>query len=511
MEKTVRILILDESDQDAQNIITELRNSAIPVLTERACTREDMMKACEEFKPDLVLSDYTLINFDGLSAMEFVRRKYPELPFIFVSWVIHEQSVIDTLKKGGTDYVFKDQLSRLPLSVHRAMREAEERRQLRQTQNKIIEQERLSAIGQMASGIAHDFSNSLMPVLGFAEILLQQPDILKDEGKTRKFLGLIHTSAHDAMNIVGRLREFYRSKEKAELLHPVNLNEVIRQTVLLTQPRWREEKLERGIEIHIREELRDIPEINGNESALREAMTNMIFNAVDALPKGGSIFLKTALEGSQVSLAISDTGVGMSDETARHCFEPFFSTKGRGGTGLGLSMVYGIVKRHEASIEVKSELDKGTTFTLRFPVRKIAEDLRGAGKNISPAAGLLRKLQVLVVDDEAAVREVLTSYLDLDGHASQTAVDGRAALELFQKNKFDLVITDRAMPEMNGDRLVERIKEINPGTPIILVTGFGELMKAKGEHPKGVDLILSKPLTIAVYREAVARLFVPRS
>ncbi len=507
LDKTIRILILDESEEDAENITRELRNSPLSVLTHRESTREGMERAFESFAPDLVLSDYALVSFDGFTAMEFMRRTRPELPFIFFSWVIHEQSVIDALKKGATDYLFKDQLTRLPLSIHRAIREAEERIRLRQTQKKIIEQERLSAIGQMASGIAHDFSNSLMPVLGFTEILLHQPETLKDEAKTHKFLELIHTSAHDAMNIVGRLREFYRAKDKAEALHAVNLNELVRQTVLLTQPRWRDEKLSQGVEIHVKEALSEVPDIHGNESALREALTNLIFNAVDALPKGGSIAFKSEVEENRVILTVSDNGVGMSEEVARHCFEPFFSTKGRGGTGLGLSMVYGVLKRHEGAIEVKSEPGKGTTFTLRFPIRKKEAHTEAVSGAVPPAARIARQLHVLVVDDESSIREVLTSYLAADGHTSETAADGREGLELFKKKSFDLVMTDRAMPEMNGDRMVEKIRQISPKVPVIMVTGFGELMKVKGEHPRGVDVILSKPLTLSVCRDAIAKVF----
>ncbi len=508
MPKTIKILILDESEQDAKNMMTELRNSAIPVLIQQASTREGFEKACAEFRPDLILSDYTLVGYDGFSAMELTRQKYPEVPFIFVSWVIHEESVIETLKKGATDYVFKDQLSRLPLSVHRAIRESEERAQLRETQKKIIEQERLGAIGQMASGIAHDFSNSLMPVLGFSEILLNNPAALNDREKTGKYLNLIHTSATDAMNIVGRLREFYRSKDKAEALHAVNLNAIVRDTVLMTQPRWRDEMLAKGADILVREELSEIPDIHGNETALREAMTNLIFNAVDAMPKGGELVFRTTLEKQQVALTVSDTGMGMTEEVARRCLEPFFSTKGRGGTGLGLAMVYGVVKRHEGAIEIKSELGKGTTFKLLFPVKRSDMTTDPKRPDAAPAAyAALPKLHVLVVDDEKTVHEVLKEYLRLDGHTVETAENGRTGLELFKKGRFDLVVTDRAMPEMNGDEMVEQIKLVSPSVPVIMVTGFGELMKVKGEHPKGVDIVLSKPLTLSVFREAAAKVF----
>lgn len=508
MSKTIRILILDESEQDAQSIITELRNSDLSVLIQRASNREDFESACRDFRPDLVLSDYAMTGYDGLTAMEHVRLQYPEVPFIFVSWVIHDESVVDTLKKGATDYVFKDQLSRLPLSVHRAMREAEERAELRATQKKIIEQERLSAIGQMASGIAHDFSNALMPVLGFTEILLKKLDVPPEKEKVERYLSLIYTSATDAMNIVGRLREFYRSKDKVESLSAVDLNELVRQTVMLTQPRWREEKLAKGIQINVREDLGALPQIHGNETALREAITNLIFNAVDAMPRGGDLLLKTSLIDERVTLSVADTGLGMSEETMRRCFEPFFTTKGRGGTGLGLSMVYGVVKRHEGSIDVKSEPKKGTQFILRFPVKRheFPAAAPPAANGVPPRA-VIPKLHVLVVDDEVPIHDVLIGYLALDGHTARAAHHGREGLELFKSGSFDLVVTDRAMPEMNGDEMADKIRQSSPNTPIIMVTGFGELMKVKGEHPKSIDIILSKPLTLTAWRDALAKVF----
>jgi CheY-like chemotaxis protein len=200
---------------------------------------------------------------------------------------------------------------------------------------------------------------------------------------------------------------------------------------------------------------------------------------------------------------VSDTGAGMDEETKQRCLEPFYSTKGKGGTGLGLAMVYGVMRRHEGTIEVRSQLGKGTTFVLQFPIKKTAST--NGAKPALPSGPLTKKLRVLVVDDESMVREVLTEYLSGDGHSVETAPDGRLGLKLFTEKKFDLVITDRAMPEMGGDQMSAEIKKIAKDVPLIMLTGFGELMKAKDEIPAGVDYLLSKPLTFEAYREALAK------
>jgi PAS domain S-box-containing protein len=425
--KSIKILLLEQQEADAERIGQELAGSGLPVEFKHAESRPDFFKVFQEFRPDIVLSDYIAGKTSGLELMRAIRKVYPNQPFIFVSWHIHEASVIEALKAGATDYVFKEQLSRLTLSIYRALREIDERRErehaqtelkkseeyfrslienasdiimaldettkvqfaspsmkkvlgydpaefigshlleyvheedrdnvrfileqtrekkdfsiefrflhasgawrgleaigrgmkegkdfrivinarditdrileqealresiirhlktqteLQKAQQKVIQQERMAAIGQMASGIAHDFSNALMPVLGFSEILLSRPESLKDLEKVRKYVEMINTSARDAMHIVGGLREFYRQKEKAENLLPTDIKKTIEQAILLTQPKWKEEARAKGADIKVTAKLDPVPLIVGNESSLREALTNLIFNAVDAM------------------------------------------------------------------------------------------------------------------------------------------------------------------------------------------------------------------------------------
>ncbi len=231
--------------------------------------------------------------------------------------------------------------------LRQANRELEKAlRELKATQQQAIQQERLRAIGQMASGIAHDFNNTLTPILGFSDLLLEKPGILENTAQARKFIGFLRTSAQDAANVVARLRQFYRPLDKDEELPVIDLNSVITQSISLTEPKWRRQAQADGITIQVESKLQPIPPIAGDESGLREVLTNLIFNAVDAMPNGGTITLETESDAEHVMIRVRDTGSGMTEAVRQRCLEPFFSTKGERGTGLGLSMVYGIIERH---------------------------------------------------------------------------------------------------------------------------------------------------------------------
>jgi len=283
----------------------------------------------------------------------------------------------------------------------------------------------------------------------------------------------------------------------------VDLNYVVARVISLTQPRWRDMALAKGIDIQLSTELADeLPEISGDEPELRSALGNLVFNAVDAMPDGGTITLRTFQEGEEVVLEVTDTGIGMSDEVLKRAMEPFFTTKEEGGTGMGLAMVYGSLQRHNGTLEVESEVGLGTTFTLRIPVQTEVREIAATIEAVPFPVGL----RFLVVDDEPRVRDMVGEFLIRQGSTVETAANGRDALQKFHQNEFDLVITDRGMPEMNGDALAEAIKGESPNMPIIMLTGFGEMMTSTGDKPGGVDVILAKPVTPATLRQAVTAL-----
>ena len=373
--------------------------------------------------------------------------------------------------------------------------------ELKAAQQQVIQQERLRALGTMASGIAHDFNNALAAILGFSELLVSRPENLVDKDKTLRYLQMINTAAQDAGNVVNRLREFYRQREEGEVFAPIELNKLALQAVSLTQPKWKNQTEAAGIAVRVVTDLGEIGPVLGHAPDLREVLTNLIFNAVDAMPRGGTITLRTRQSGPRVVLEVSDTGLGMTEEVRRRCLEPFFTTKGERGTGLGLSMVYGVLQRHQGTIDIQTALGRGTTFTLTLP----AVTVEPPTNETTSAPVASRPLRALLADDEEIVRLVVQEYLRGDGHTVVTAANGRECLDHFQRGEFDVVILDRAMPGMNGDQVAMAIKQIKPQTPIILLTGFGSIMQASGEMPSGIDLILAKPVTIAALRSALAK------
>lgn len=375
--------------------------------------------------------------------------------------------------------------------------------ELKATQQQIIQQERLSAIGQMASGIAHDFNNTLMPILGFSDLLLKNDALLSDKDEARKCLEMLRTSAQDAANVVNRLREFYRPIDASEEFPIVDLAKIVQQAVSLTEPKWRHQAQAHGVTVTVGTELKALPIVAGEESALREVLTNLIFNAVDAMPEGGRISLETSIENERAVIKVRDTGTGMTETVRQRCLEPFFSTKGERGTGLGLSMVYGIVERHRGQLEIQSAPGKGTTFIIRLP---LAEEM--PLEQLDAAADLKSKssLSVLIVDDEPRIREVLSTYLRCDGHQVAAASSGREALEIFRRRPFDLVVVDRVMPEMSGEQTARFIKQLNQNVPVIMLTGFGALIEVTGSQPQAVDVVLNKPITVDALRRTIDKL-----
>jgi signal transduction histidine kinase len=372
---------------------------------------------------------------------------------------------------------------------------------LRKTQDQMIRRERMHALGRMANGIAHDLNNTLAPIVGFSELLLVKPEVANDSVRLRSYLEIIGGAAKDAAKVVGRLREFYRHRDDAVAMMPVVINDVIQQAVALTQPRWKDQALAAGTNIEIRLELGNVPTVAGNEQELGEAIANLIFNAADAIQKRGAITIRSESNGRWLTLTVTDDGIGMNEETKSRCMEPFFTTKGDQVAGLGLGIVYGVVQRHDGELDVQSELGRGTTVSISLPIE------RGIKAPVAelPARHSPRALQILVVEDEPLVREVLSVYLTEDRHQIVMASNGREGFEAFRTRDFDLVLTDRAMPEMNGDELAGEIRRLKPGQPIVLLTGFGDLMAGSGEHPQDVDLVVSKPFTLSTLRDAIAK------
>lgn len=385
---------------------------------------------------------------------------------------------------------------------------------LRQTQQGALEQERLRAIGQMASGIAHDINNAISPVAVYTQSLLERDLDLTPE--VRDYLEIVGRVVKDVSATVARMRDFYRAADDEAELEPVDLNELVPQVVELTRARWSDMPQQRGVVIKVSTSLEaGLPPVMGKASELREAITNLIFNAVDAMPEGGALTIRTERLASRsggkprVRLEIEDTGPGMDAETRKRCLEPFFTTKGERGTGLGLAMVYGAAQRHKARLEIDSAPGTGTRMRLDLVVATGT----GPAKTRTGETRQTRLLRLLVIDDDPAVLKSTTVVLELSGHSVTVADGGQVGIDALRAahaagERFDAVITDLGMPYVDGNQVALAVKELFPDTPVVLLTGWGRRMASGNETkpPAHVDFVLPKPLELDELREVFAQL-----
>jgi PAS domain S-box-containing protein len=378
---------------------------------------------------------------------------------------------------------------------------------LRQTQQQVMQQERLRALGQMASGIAHDINNAVSPVALYTEALLEREPNLTARG--RQQLEIIQRAVDDVAQTVARMGEFYRLREPQISLHPVDINVLVKQVVDLTRARWSDMAQQRGVSIDMRLDLATgLPQVAAVESQIRDALVNLVFNAVDAMPKGGPLTLRTrAAAGSKgqiVALEVVDAGIGMDEDTRRRCLEPFFTTKGMRGTGLGLAMVYGVAQRHGANLEIESEPGKGTLVRMSLAVAPPPSSITTGSHK--PPIGPTR---ILIVDDDPLLLKSLRDALESEGHEVTAAGGGQAGINAFVEahasgKPFPVVITDLGMPHVDGRKVAATIKTSVPSTIVLMLTGWGRRLVAEGDVPTGVDQVLSKPPKLVELRTALA-------
>ncbi len=361
-------------------------------------------------------------------------------------------------------------------------------RELALAQDHLVRTEKLRALGEMAAGVAHDFNNLLAVIVGRAELLLRRA---KGTDLARG-LETIHQAALDGAQTVRRIQEFTRTR-RTRPFRRVDLLDVVREVVEMTRPRWKDEAQSRGVTYEVEIEHAALPWVAGRPEELREVFTNLLTNALEAMPRGGRLVCGLGAEAGAAVVTVRDTGVGMRPETARRVFEPFFTTKGPQGSGLGLAVVWGIVTRHGGTVEVASRPGEGTTFTVRLPgARAVAEPPAGA----APARPA-RPARVLVVDDEPGVREVLRELLGSEGYTVVDAPDGPAGLALCETAPVDVVLSDVSMPGMSGWELAEACHARFPDVPVGLITGWGDRLDPAELARHGVRFVVAKPFEAA--------------
>jgi DNA-binding response OmpR family regulator len=548
--RRARLLAIDDSPTYLEYLANALGGEGYEVA--RSATGEEGIERIMQETFDCVMVDLVMPRMNGIEVCrriaEINRGKVDRLPaaVVMLTSSESEEDMARGLEAGADDFVgksndvvvlrarirallrrkfFQEDNQRIieelknkeiEMARARAEKEAELHRELqqayndlRQTQDAVMQQERLRALGQMSSGIAHDINNAISPISLYVETLLESEPNLST--RTREYLEIIQRAIDDVAHTAGRLREFYRTREAGLSLAPVDLNRIVRQVVELTRARWSDIPQQRGIVIDVRMDLApDLQTVGGIESEIREALTNLIFNAVDAMPDGGILTLRTSGRGAPgaarcAEVEVGDTGTGMDEETRRRCLEPFFTTKGERGTGLGLAMVYGVVRRHSAEIEIESALGLGTIVRLRFAAAANAETVV-----FTPSRQPSAHLRLMVVDDDPLLVKTFRDILERDGHAVVTAGGGQEAVDLLQAmgpedEPFSAVITDLGMPHVDGGRVASVVKMVSPDTHVILLTGWGQKLIADNEVPPNVDHILSKPPKLSDFRSTLAQ------
>jgi signal transduction histidine kinase len=507
MDRDTRILILEDVATDAKLIERELRKANVAFTSQRVETKEGFSKALVEFEPDIILSDYRLPQFSGLEALQLLKEKEIPVPFILITGTLTEEIAVLCLKEGVTDYILKSNLTRLPSAVESALKRGETEKEkaealeaLRQSQEQLLQSQKLEAVGQLAGGVAHDFNNLLTAIIGFSQLGLDQ---LAENDPLRRNLDEIKNASERAASLTRQLLAFSRK----QVMQPqvLDLNSVVPDM---------EQMLRRmiGEDIELRTALQpDLGNVKADPSQMEQVIMNLVINARDAMPSGGKLTIETVntdldetyarhhvavVSGAYVMLAVSDTGIGMDEETQNHIFEPFFTTKELGkGTGLGLSTVYGIVKQSGGTIWVYSEVGKGTTFKIYLPrVDERAEEY----KNPVAAAQLPKGNEtILLVEDADLVRRLAKEVLENNGYRVQEAATGTDALRIGEQTQepIDLLLTDVVMSEMSGRELANRLTSLRPEMRVLYMSGYtDDAIVHHGVLDEGINFI-QKPFS----------------
>jgi len=501
MKSPIHILHLEDNAKDAALVQSTLDAEGVACATTRVQSHDDFVAALEHGGIDLILSDCTLPAFDGMSALEIVHAKWPDIPIIFVSGTLGEERAIDSLKSGATDYVLKARLSRLVPAVRRAMQEVEDRTKHRQMEAQFVEAQKMEVIGQLAGGVAHDFNNIIGIIMGYSDLMLEQTKL---DHEFRNKLETIRAAAERAAGLTRQLLIFSRKQAVQPVV--LDVNDVVKDL---------DKMLRRLIDENIEMTVvpgKPIGRIRADSGYVGQVLMNLVLNARDAMPNGGKLNVATsnvtldenyarahtgAIPGDYVMLSVSDTGTGMTDEVKTRLFEAFFTTKPKGrGTGLGLATCQTIVQQSGGHIAVDSALGKGTTFQVYFP--RVEQPPQAAAGPIKSAPLPRGTETVMVVEDEPAVRYLARAILEGQGYVVLTASNGRDALQMARDHKgapIRLVVSDVIMPVMGGKVMAEWLKTTYPDLKILFTSGYTDDVIARhGVLDAGVEF-LPKPYT----------------
>jgi two-component system, cell cycle sensor histidine kinase and response regulator CckA len=514
----LRLLHLEDDPTDTELVAATLTEAGLACTAHRVDTRSTFLAALQEGNIDLILADYSIPGFDGMSALTLARQQRPDVPFLFVSATIGEELAIDAMHQGATDYVLKQRLGRLVPSVLRALRERDDRNErkraeeaLAQSEKQFRQAQKMEAVGRLAGGIAHDFNNLLTVIMGYSHVL---SDELGRSHPLHDKIEETQKACDRAVMLVRQLLAFSR-KQPVEL-KILSLNRVVGNL---------EGMLQRliGSDIHLAMTLDPTDcHVRADQGQLEQVVMNLVVNARDAMVNGGTLSIAIAPveltksptyhvellpPGSYVKLSVADTGGGMDRETQAHIFEPFFTTKEEGkGSGLGLSTVFGIVTQSGGGIDVTSRIGQGTRFDIFFP--RIAACAHPVAPTQEP--GQLHKgtETILLAEDDPSVRTLLHDELRKFGYKVVEAKNGIEAclLAAQQAGTLDLLLTDMVMPGMGGRELAQHLAALKPDLRVLFMSGYTDDVGILTGLGEGTTAFLQKPFTPAALAQTVRKL-----
>ncbi|MHC4321012.1 MAG: response regulator [Planctomycetota bacterium] len=496
MKTKASILVVDDNKGLCDGVKEFLEHEGYTVGC--ANSGKDAIALLHNNRYDIALVDIKLPDIQGTDLVKKLADILPSIDFIHMTAYATLDTAIEAVRQEQVvSYETK------PLDMDHLLAVLRQIMRRKKMEDALLQSEKLKSIGTITAGISHEFNNILAIISGNVQLMMRS---YKDHEKLVNALRTILKATNDGAEISSKMFDFARTEVGTTEYVTNNVSDLIKQSIDFTMPRWKNMAQTNGINYHIEmEDSSEMSEVHCNSTEIRRVFISIIYNALEAMPDGGRISFSTWNKDGAVFVSVSDSGKGMTADVKKKVFDPFFTTRRPEGTGLGMSIVYSILSRHNGKIEVKSEIGKGSTFTLQLPIVTRAHSIR----EISETEQKLKSndLHILVVDDDESICDILEKFLTGEGHMVRTVDNGAEAIILAQNCSYDLVLCDMVMPEVFGCDVIKALNELERIPKIGIITGWGEKLKAIEDEILKVDFILKKPFDFSEVTKHINNVF----